>query len=630
MSTFNPYQSGGATKTVVTPNFSTYSLASGYANFTPAGQAPPPPPPGSFRGPPGPGPQGPRGNGGGGGGFGRPKRPFGYDGMGYKNRMQWMAKNPDKVTRHHCEVCCCDCLGRDSWKAHLKGQQHLKKLRMAEQQGKLSASASAMLSGGGEEGEISEPGGEFTSTYRAPTVNTGRKHLTEYKMKMNPNLKVADPRLAADFKKIERIKQQNEQDEIRKRHARENGMIGKIRSRETELLKAYPGCCQVSEYRSEDDNLITAKHIEISSPPMELQVANNFLLNIETCLKAVAEKLANDHEQNVKELKGVMRVGNFAKNILLKGEKQLELVVLCDKKPTEVLAANVCHVLNEKLEEMISEEKFLVSWSAKNAWITVKSKSESALQCTVHITSPEMREFDTNETQGHERTLDQLKCAASLAETRRSKWFDTKCKSQPTLCIVVRILRDLCRRIPTWNSFPCYIIELICDTALRTVAHQMGPAELLRRFFEIIASGVLLPGEMGIYDPCEKDKANAAQNVKLQDCQDITTSSQHALRLIALGQTDKILGTTDKKRKAEGPSEEAVMQESSAANASASNSTSAGGDVKSETSGIDDQAIASSVTAVANGVGGDNKDGASPQPPPAKKECTQATTPAPN
>ena len=47
----------------------------------------------------------------------------------------------------------------------------------------------------------------------------------------------------------------------------------------------------------------------------------------------------------------------------------------------------------------------------------------------------------------------------------------------------------------------------------------MGPAELLRRFFEIIASGVLLPGEMGIYDPCEKDKANAAQNVKLQDCQ---------------------------------------------------------------------------------------------------------------
>ena len=261
-----------------------------------------------------------------------------------------------------------------------------------------------------------------------------------------------------------------------------------------------------------------------------VQVADSFLMNIETCLKAVAEKLAADHEHKTKELKGVMRVGYLAKNILLKGEKQLELVVLCDKKPTEVLAANVCHVLNDKLEELITDETFLVSWSAKNAWITVKSKSESALQCTVHITSPEMREPDTLDgNNGHERILDQAKCAASLADTRRAKWFDLKCKSQPTLCLVVRILRDLCRRIPTWNSFPCYIMELICDKALRTVAHQMGPAELLRRFFEIIASGLLLPGEAGVLDPCEKSNSNAARVVKLQDCQ-VSSAMSVALR----------------------------------------------------------------------------------------------------
>merc|ERR1712226_147694 len=336
--------------------------------------------------------------------------------------------------------------------------------------------------------------------------------------------------------------------------------------------------------------------------------ANAFLLNIETCLKAVSEKLAVDHEQNVKELKGVMRVGLFAKKTLLKGEKQLELVVLCDKKPTEVLAANVCHVLNEKLEELITEEKFLVSWSAKNAWITVKSKSETALQCTIHITSPEMRDFDPHEVvqQSSERMLDQEKCAASLAETRRSKWFDTKCKTQRSLCVVVCILRDLCRRIPTWNTFPCYIIELVCDIALRTVAHRMGPAELLRRFFEIIAGGILLPGDVGIYDPCERSNSNAAKNIKLQDCQDITTSSQHALRLIALGQTDKILGTIDKKRKAEG---------------------SPTGDAKTSASASGNRNGASNEQEMAEdtGAGGDKKDSSSPQPPPAKKECTQVT-----
>ena len=242
---------------------------------------------------------------------------------------------------------------------------------------------------------------------------------------------------------------------------------------------------------------------------------------MEQCLKAVAEKMASEHEKNLKELKGVMRIGYFAKNIMLKGEKDLELVVLCENKPTETLIANVCQILNDKLEEIVTDEKFAVSFSANNAWITVKSESESCLKCTVHITSPEMRDVEDDLTPSwqSERILSYKVCQASLAETRRSKWFDMKCKSHPALCQVVRILRDLCRRIPTWNSFPCYIIELICDKALRTVAHQMGPAELLRKFFEIISSGILLPGEPGIYDPCEKNKHNAAKSVLLQDCQ---------------------------------------------------------------------------------------------------------------
>ena len=213
-----------------------------------------------------------------------------------------------------------------------------------------------------------------------------------------------------------------------------------------------------------------------------------------------------------------MRVGFFAKSIFLKGEKQLDLVVLCEKKPTEALAANVCQTLGEKLEELIKDEKFVVSWSAKNAWITVKSQTENGYQCTIHLTSPEMR-GDVDPSLDTPGVLDRDRCTASLAETRRSKWFDSKCKMHPSLCLVVRILRDLCRRIPTWNLFPCYIIELICDKALRTVAHEMGPAELMRRFFEIIASGILLPNEAGIFDPCEKNNFNAASCIKVQDCQ---------------------------------------------------------------------------------------------------------------
>ena len=101
----------------------------------------------------------------------------------------------------------------------------------------------------------------------------GRKHLTEYKMKVNPNLKVNDPKLKTAFNQIEKLQYHAEQEELRKRQVRENAMITKVRSRENELLRAYPECVQISSYKSADDTLIISKHSEINPTPMELKVS---------------------------------------------------------------------------------------------------------------------------------------------------------------------------------------------------------------------------------------------------------------------------------------------------------------------------------------------------------------------
>lgn len=56
----------------------------------------------------------------------------------------------------------------------------------------------------------------------------------------------------------------------------------------------------------------------------------------------------------------------------------------------------------------------------------------------------------------------------------------------------------------------------------------LSPAESLRRFFEAIASGALLPGATGIHlvDPCEKDPVDALAPLTLQQREDITVSAQ--------------------------------------------------------------------------------------------------------
>ena len=55
---------------------------------------------------------------------------------------------------------------------------------------------------------------------------------------------------------------------------------------------------------------------------------------------------------------------------------------------------------------------------------------------------------------------------------------------------------------------------------------NMSPGDALRRVFECLASGILLPAGPGLYDPCEKDPSDAAASLTNQEREDITASAQ--------------------------------------------------------------------------------------------------------
>uniref|UniRef100_A0A8W8HUS0 DZF domain-containing protein n=1 Tax=Magallana gigas TaxID=29159 RepID=A0A8W8HUS0_MAGGI len=108
--------------------------------------------------------------------------------------------------------------------------------------------------------------------------------------------------------------------------------------------------------------------------------------------------------------------------------------------------------------------------------------------------------------------------------------------------VVIRILRDLCQRVPTWTPLNEWAMELLVEKCVSSGGANMSPGDALRRVFESISSGLLLPGGPGLYDPCEKDSVDAASSLTNQEREDITASAQHALRLIAFRQIHKVLG----------------------------------------------------------------------------------------
>ena len=69
-------------------------------------------------------------------------------------------------------------------------------------------------------------------------------------------------------------------------------------------------------------------------------------------------------------------------------------------------------------------------------------------------------------------------------------------------------------------------MELLVEKCVSSGGANMSPGDALRRVFECISSGILLPAGPGLYDPCEKEATDAASSLSAQEREDITASAQ--------------------------------------------------------------------------------------------------------
>ncbi|XP_047496028.1 zinc finger RNA-binding protein-like isoform X5 [Penaeus chinensis] len=335
---------------------------------------------------------------------------------------------------------------------------------------------------------------------------------------------------------------------------------------------------------SSDDRHVLAKHADIYPKEEELGAIQKIVSNTEKALKMVSDYLAEvdapkeqqvkpkikkekEKEEEAKEgedkkdgekkedgpprmLKGVMRVGILAKGLLLRGDTSVQLVVLCGDKPTRTLLDRVADNLPKQLAVVAPEDKYDIQRVVEEAALVVQNIGDQRISVNVTLTSPIMREQllhegDSQVTAAKDPpdVLDKQKCLDALAALRHAKWFQARANGLQSCVMVIRILRDLCQRVPTWGPLNSWqAMELMCEKVIASAGQHLSPGDALRRVFEALASGLLLPGSPGLLDPCEKDPVDAASSLSAQEREDITASAQHALRLIAFRQIHKVLG----------------------------------------------------------------------------------------
>ncbi|XP_050836815.1 spermatid perinuclear RNA-binding protein isoform X3 [Serinus canaria] len=316
-----------------------------------------------------------------------------------------------------------------------------------------------------------------------------------------------------------------------------------------------------------DDRHVMVKHSTIYPSPEELEAVQNMVSTVECALKHVSDwmdeknksaKCEGDVEakeeaaegtakdQGGRTLCGVMRIGLVAKGLLIKDDMDLELVLMCKEKPTKTLLCIVKDNLPAQIEKL-TEEKYLVEEHVNEAAIVIHNTKEPKLTLKVILTSPlirdeaEKKEGDNVAMKDPPDLLDRQKCLEALASLRHAKWFQARANGLKSCVIVLRILRDLCNRVPTWAPLKGWPLELICEKSIGTCNRPLGAGEALRRVMECLASGILLPGGPGLHDPCEREPTDALSYMTVQQKEAITHSAQHALRLSAFGQIYKVL-----------------------------------------------------------------------------------------
>ncbi|KAM3939278.1 zinc finger RNA-binding protein isoform 2-T2 [Leptodactylus fuscus] len=429
----------------------------------------------------------------------------------------------------------------------------------------------------------------------------GRRHRLQYKKKVNPDLQVeVKPSIRARKIQEEKMRKQMQKEEYWRRREEEERWRMEMRRYEEDmywrrmeeeqhhwddrrrgpdggyhhgppgppgLLGVRPGMppqpqgpAPLRRPDSSDDRYVMTKHAAIYPTEEELQAVQKIVSLTERALKLVSDSMADQDKSKGKEpeekkdptkeraLKGVLRVGVLAKGLLLRGDRNVSLVLLCAEKPTKTLLTRIAENLPKQLA-VISPEKYEVACSIPEASIILNSCVEPKMQVTITLTSPVIREESMRDgdvtsvmVKDPPDVLDRQKCLDALAALRHAKWFQARANGLQSCVIIIRILRDLCQRVPTWSDFPSWALELLVEKAISSSSGPQSPGDALRRVFECISSGIILKGGPGLLDPCEKEPFDTLATMTDQQREDITSSAQFALRLLAFRQIHKVLG----------------------------------------------------------------------------------------
>lgn len=309
-----------------------------------------------------------------------------------------------------------------------------------------------------------------------------------------------------------------------------------------------------------------------------------------------------DNEKH-RHLKGCFRVGHFEKGTLIKFDRCVELIVLTSQVPNYTLVKRILDELqaselfHPKEAETQTTESTTTNGTAhgKPKYDLAKNlklirdddnvlRNESCVYMVYTLSGKDENGADTDEEFKFKLTFSSLEhtkqasdeelaktpgdfnlskeiCVQAGRKMKHVEWFKRQLKPIANALLIIRLVRDLCKRTPTWAALDEQdgeLIDYIVDKCF--VRNRFEDLTVkFRTLFELLAGGLLMLNELRVSsrlqscaaesecelysfaDPIDSD-ANLLDRLTVQQKEELTASAQHALRLVCLNRVHEILG----------------------------------------------------------------------------------------
>ncbi|XP_031574607.1 interleukin enhancer-binding factor 2 homolog [Actinia tenebrosa] len=238
----------------------------------------------------------------------------------------------------------------------------------------------------------------------------------------------------------------------------------------------------------------------------------------------------------------VRAVGSYKKGTMMLGHTVADLAVILKKLPTEAdilsLAARVQKTLKEE-EKADNTPAADYPMQANEGGFNITGSDGSLVRVLITTLPKNLRDADPT------KHVDVKLLEGALATIRHARWFEENA-FHTSIRVLIRLLKDMRKRIAGFSGLTPWLIDLLAHRAAMVTSSRqpLNINAAFRRALQLLASGLFLPGSLGIIDPCEGGQVRAHSVLSLEEQDSIATTAQTLLRCLNHGAYNEILGLT--------------------------------------------------------------------------------------